>query len=50
MASGSRKPNTLVKNELRYSPHPTETAAEETPYSSSRQAATPNATISPIVA
>jgi hypothetical protein len=30
--------------------YPTETAAEETPYSRSKHAATPKATISPILA
>jgi hypothetical protein len=50
MASGNRKPNTLENNSLRYCAHPTATAADDTPYSSSKQAATPNAVISPSVA
>jgi hypothetical protein len=50
MASGMRNPNRLENSSSRYCAHPTETAAEETPYSRSKHAATPNATISPIVA
>src|SRR5215218_8210073 len=50
MAPGMRKPNRSKSSSLRYCPHPTDTAAAETPYSRSKHAATPNATISPIVA
>ena len=49
-ASGICTPKTLSSNWLRYSDQPTATAAEETPYSSSRHAATPIATSSPMVA
>jgi hypothetical protein len=45
-----RRPNRLKNSSSRYCAHPTETAAEETPYSRSKHAATPKATISPIVA
>jgi hypothetical protein len=50
MMSGNLKPNRLENSSLRYCAQPTATAADETPYSRSRQAATPKATISPIVA
>jgi hypothetical protein len=50
MKPGNLKPNRLKNSSLRYCAHPTDTAAEETPYSRSRHAATPKATISPIVA
>jgi hypothetical protein len=50
MVSGNRKPSRSENSSLRYCAHPTETAADETPYSSSKQAATPNAVISPSVA
>ena len=48
--SGIWKPNRLSSSWLRYSDQPTATAADDTPYSSSRQAATPIATTSPSVA
>ena len=48
--SGMVKPKTLSRNSLRYCDQPTATAAAETPYSSSRQAATPMAGSSPSVA
>jgi hypothetical protein len=48
--SGIWKPNTLPRNWLRYCDQPTATAADDTPYSSSRHAATPMATTSPSVA
>lgn len=50
IASGSRTCRTLASSSLRYPDHPTETAAVDTPYSRSRQAATPIATSSPSVA
>ena len=49
-ASGISNPNRLSRNWLRYCDHPTATAAPETPYSSSRHAATPIAVSSPRVA
>lgn len=48
--SGIVKPNTLSSSSLRYCDQPTATAAAETPYSSSRQAATTIAMPSPSVA
>jgi hypothetical protein len=48
--SGMRNPNRLSSNWLRYCDQPTATAADDTPYSSSRHAATPIATTSPSVA
>ena len=48
--SGMVKPKTLSRNSLRYCDQPTATAAAETPYSRSRQAATPIAGSSPRVA
>ena len=48
--SGILKPNRLSKSSFRYCDQPTATAAEDTPYSSSRQAATPMAVSSPSVA
>ena len=48
--SGIVNPNRLSRNSLRYCDQPTATAAAETPYSSSRQAATTIATPSPSVA
>ena len=48
--SGIAKPNRLSNSWLRYCDQPTATAAAETPYSSSRQAATPIAGSSPRVA
>ena len=48
--SGIVKPKTLSRSSLRYCDQPTATAAAETPYSSSRQAATPIAGSSPRVA
>ena len=48
-ALGSWKPNTLLRNWLTYSDHPTATAAPATPHSSSRQAPTPTAVSSPSV-
>src|SRR5919197_4919487 len=50
IASGIVKPNRLSKNSLRYCDQPTATAAAETPYSSSRHAATTIAIPSPSVA
>ncbi len=44
------KPNTLFSNWLTYCDHPTATAALDTPYSRSRQAAMTIATTSPRVA
>src|ERR1700712_3892447 len=49
-ASGIWTPNRLSSSWLRYSDQPTATAAADTPYSSSRHAATPIATTSPSVA
>nr|BFF03088.1 hypothetical protein GCM10020241_47630 [Streptoalloteichus tenebrarius] len=49
-ASGMRKPSVDSKNELRYSPQPTATAATDTPYSSSRHQPQIQATSSPRVA
>src|SRR3981081_2383131 len=46
---GSCHPNRLSSNLFRYPLHPTATAEMDTPYSRSRQAATPIATNSPIV-
>jgi len=48
--SGILKPNRLSSSSLRYCDQPTATAAAETPYSSSRHAATMIATPSPSVA
>jgi hypothetical protein len=48
--SGIVKPNRLSNSSLRYCDQPTATAAAETPYSSSRHAATTIATPSPSVA
>ena len=48
--SGSVKPNRLSSSSLTYCDQPTATAAAETPYSSSRHAATTIATPSPSVA
>jgi hypothetical protein len=48
--SGIRNPNRLPSSWLRYCDQPTATAADDTPYSSSRHAATPMATTSPSVA
>jgi hypothetical protein len=48
--SGMVKPKRLSSSSFRYCDHPTATAADETPYSSSRQAATTMATPSPSVA
>ncbi|CAB4886894.1 unannotated protein [freshwater metagenome] len=48
-ACGMVKPKRLPRSSLRYPLQPTATAALDTPYSSSRQAATPIATTSPIV-
>jgi hypothetical protein len=48
--SGMVKPNRLSNSSLRYCDQPTATAAAETPYSSSRHAATPIAGSSPSVA
>ena len=48
--SGIVTSNRLPSSWLRYSLQPTATAADDTPYSSSRQAATPMATTSPSVA
>ena len=48
--SGIVKPKRLSNTSLRYCDQPTATAAAETPYSSSRQAATTIATPSPRVA
>ncbi len=48
--SGILKPNRLSKSWFRYCDQPTATAAVDTPYSSSRQAATPTAVSSPSVA
>ena len=48
--SGMVKPKRLSRSSLRYCDQPTATAAAETPYSSSRQAATPIAGSSPSVA
>src|SRR5215813_6171331 len=48
--SGIVKPNRLSKSSLRYCDQPTATAAAETPYSSSRHAATTIAMPSPSVA
>src|SRR5919108_3044378 len=48
--SGIVKPNRLSKNSFRYCDQPTATAAADTPYSSSRQAATTIAMPSPNVA
>ena len=48
--SGIVKPNRLSNSSLRYCDQPTATAADDTPYSSSRQAATTIATPSPSVA
>ena len=48
--SGIVKPNRLSSSSLRYCDQPTATAAADTPYSSSRQAATTIATPSPSVA
>src|SRR4051794_14232032 len=47
--SGIVKPKTLSSSSLRYCDQPTATAAADTPYSSSRQAATTMATPSPSV-
>ena len=49
-SSGIVKPNRLSSSSLRYCDQPTATAAAETPYSSSRHAATTIAMPSPIVA
>src|SRR3984885_10217709 len=49
-ACGRTKPKTLSRNLLRYWLQPTATAAVDTPYSSSKQAATPIAANSPSVA
>src|SRR3954463_7711786 len=49
-ASGIVKPNRLSSSSLRYCDQPTATAAADTPYSSSRQAATTIAAPSPSVA
>ena len=48
--SGIRTPNRLSSSSLTYSDQPTATAADDTPYSSSRHAATAMATTSPSVA
>ena len=48
--SGIVKPKRLSSSSLRYCDQPTATAAADTPYSSSRQAATTIATPSPSVA
>ena len=48
--SGIVKPNRLSNSSLRYCDQPTATAADDTPYSSSRHAATTMATPSPSVA
>src|SRR5215813_9343577 len=48
--SGIVKPNRLLSSSLRYCDQPTATAAAETPYSSSRHAATTIAMPSPSVA
>jgi hypothetical protein len=48
--SGIVKPKRLSSSSFRYCDHPTATAADETPYSSSRHAATTMATPSPSVA
>jgi hypothetical protein len=48
-ASGSRKPRKFSSSLLTYWLQPTATAAVDTPYSRSRQAATPMATTSPRV-
>src|SRR3954454_13066118 len=48
-ASGIVKPNRLSSSSLRYCDQPTATAAADTPYSSSRQAATTMATPAPSV-
>src|SRR5690349_4677499 len=50
IASGIVKPKRLSSSSLRYCDHPTATPAAETPYSSSRHAATTIATASPSVA
>src|ERR1700733_12723280 len=50
IACGTTKPKTLSRNLLRYWLQPTATAAVDTPYSSSKQAATPIAANSPSVA
>src|SRR5215216_2676039 len=50
IASGIVKPKRLSSSSLRYCDQPTATPAAETPYSSSRQAATTIATPSPRVA
>ena len=49
-SSGIVKPKRLSSSSLRYCDQPTATAAADTPYSSSRQAATTIATPSPSVA
>ena len=48
--SGIVNPKTLSKSSFRYCDQPTATAADETPYSRSRHAATTMATPSPSVA